>query len=628
MATGTELGKAYVQIMPSAEGIQGKINMLLNDGAEDAGDKAGKTIGSKLKAALIASGIGTALVKVVSAAVSEGGELQQSLGGVETLFKDSADKVKEYANQAFQTTGLSANDYMQNVTSFSASLLQSLGGDTSKAADIANMAMVDMADNSNKMGTSMESIQTAYQGFAKQNYTMLDNLKLGYGGTKTEMERLLTDATKLTGVTYDISNLSDVYNAIHAIQGQMGITGTTAKEASQTFSGSLSAMKAAAQNLLGNLSLGEDITPALNDLTGTVITFANNLIPMITSVVSQLPTALVQMVISLAPTLISSGLTMVSSIITGIAQALPELIPQALNMVMLVAQSLVENVPLLVTAAIALVEGLSTGIINAIPGLLLLLPGLIQSMIDTLLQQIPLLIDCGIQLLTSIVTNLPQIIDQIVRVLPLIIDSIVTALLDNLPALIDCGVQLFIALITNLPQIISTLVESMPEIIDSLVKALGDGVSDFVDVGWNMLCGLGDGIANAVGNVISKAIEACEKVLNSVKNFFGIHSPSKVMAGIGMYLDEGLANGINDNTKPVTDAMRDITDLTTGSLQSEIAVNATSASSIPTGSASYTNLGGVQITVNAKDGQSAKEIAQEVSNILSDQAKQESAVFA
>lgn len=285
----TELGQAYVQIMPSAKGISGMIKNAIAPEASEAGQSAGMTIGSSIASiatkVIAAAGIG----KAFSAAISEGANLQQSLGGIDTLFKDSAEKVKGYANEAFRTAGLSANAYMENVTGFSASLLQSLGGDTAKAADVANMAMIDMSDNANKMGTSMDRIQDAYQGFAKQNYTMLDNLKLGYGGTKTEMERLLADAEKLTGVKYDINNLADVYQAIHAIQGQLDITGTTAKEASSTFSGSFAAMKASAQNVLGKLALGENVMPALQALLDTTSTFLfNNFIPMVSNVFSGL----------------------------------------------------------------------------------------------------------------------------------------------------------------------------------------------------------------------------------------------------------------------------------------------------------------------------------------------------
>ena len=297
----TELGKAYVQIIPSAKGISGMIQKEMGGEVASAGVSAGESLGSKMMGAvsgvIAAAGIG----KAIGASITEGAALQQSLGGVETLFKDSADKVKGFANEAYKTTGLSANAYMENVTGFSASLLQSLGGDTDKAAETANMAMIDMSDNANKMGTSMESIQLVYQGFAKQNYTMLDNLKLGYGGTKQEMQRLLADAEKLTGVKYDINNLSDVYSAIHAIQENLDITGTTAREAATTFTGSFESMKAAAQNVLGKIAIGEDVTPALQSLLETTRTFLfANFFPMIGNILSGLGTVLTQGLSSLA----------------------------------------------------------------------------------------------------------------------------------------------------------------------------------------------------------------------------------------------------------------------------------------------------------------------------------------
>ncbi len=297
----TELGKAYVQIIPSAKGISGMIQKEMGGEVASAGVSAGESLGSKMMGAvsgiIAAAGIG----KAIGASINEGAALQQSLGGIETLFKDSADKVKGFANEAYKTTGLSANAYMENVTGFSASLLQSLGGDTDKAAETANMAMIDMSDNANKMGTSMESIQLAYQGFAKQNYTMLDNLKLGYGGTKQEMQRLLADAEKLTGVKYDINNLSDVYSAIHAIQENLDITGTTAREAATTFTGSFESMKAAAQNVLGKIAIGENVTPALQSLLETTRTFLfANFFPMIGNILSGLGVVLTEGLSSLA----------------------------------------------------------------------------------------------------------------------------------------------------------------------------------------------------------------------------------------------------------------------------------------------------------------------------------------
>lgn len=244
-------------------------------------DGASKVLGSiKDKLKSLAKGVTVAVSvaggAVLGGALNEGAKLQQSTGGVQTLFKGDADKVIENANKAYQTVGISANDYMEQVTSFSASLLSSLGGDTAKSAEVANTAMVDMADNANKFGTDMGSIQNAYQGFAKQNYTMLDNLKLGYGGTKEEMQRLLNDAQQLTGVKYNIDNLSDVYNAIHAIQENLGVAGTTATEASETFSGAFAMMKASAKNLLGNLSVGDGKAVAKNmgELVESASTFS------------------------------------------------------------------------------------------------------------------------------------------------------------------------------------------------------------------------------------------------------------------------------------------------------------------------------------------------------------------
>lgn len=327
----TEIAQAYVQLIPSARGITGKIQSILDPEASSAGQSAGQSLGSSLVSVMTkviaAAGIG----KAFSAAISEGAALQQSLGGIETLFKGSADKVKGYANEAYKTTGLSANAYMENVTGFSASLLQSLGGDTNKAAETANMAMIDMSDNANKMGTSMESIQMAYQGFAKQNYTMLDNLKLGYGGTKQEMERLLNDAQKLTGVKYDINNLSDVYSAIHAIQENLDITGTTAKEAASTFSGSFESMKAAAQNVLGKLALGENILPSLHALLKTTSTFLfDNFLPMVGNIFSGLGLVLTEGISQIASQLFGDafGSAVYSQLsrVTGIFQTFFDMI--------------------------------------------------------------------------------------------------------------------------------------------------------------------------------------------------------------------------------------------------------------------------------------------------------------
>ncbi|WP_019118347.1 phage tail protein [Anaerococcus obesiensis] len=290
----TEIGKAYVQIIPSARGIKGSVSKILKPESKSAGEDSGSSLGSGLLGTFtklaIGAKVGQALASGIKSSVMEGGKLQQSIGGINTLFKGSADIVKGYAKNAYRDAQISSNQYMEQVTSFSASLLKSLGGDTQKAAKSADMAIKDMADNSAKMGTNISSIQDAYQGFAKQNYTMLDNLKLGYGGTKTEMERLLADAEKITGVKYDINNLNDVFNAIHTIQGELKISGVAADEAKTTLSGSFAAMKASAQDFAGNLALGENIGPSLMNLATTTNTFlTGNLLPMIGNIFKQMP---------------------------------------------------------------------------------------------------------------------------------------------------------------------------------------------------------------------------------------------------------------------------------------------------------------------------------------------------
>lgn len=308
MAEGTELGKAYVQIIPSAKGISGKIKEALGDAPAQTGESAGQSLGSRLvstfKKVIAAAGIGAAISK----AVTEGAALEQSIGGVETLFKDSADTIKQYAAAAYKTAGVSANDYMEQVTSFSATLLQGLGGDTAAAAKYANQAIIQMSDNANKMGTDMSAIQYAYQGFAKDNYTMLDNLKLGYGGTQAEMARLINDSgvlgdsVKVTADTVKDVPFNSIIDAIQVIQDNLGLTGTTAKEAATTISGSMASVKAAFSNVLAELTLGQDIQPALNGLADTVTSFLfGNLFPAVGNILKGLPSAIGTFITSAGP---------------------------------------------------------------------------------------------------------------------------------------------------------------------------------------------------------------------------------------------------------------------------------------------------------------------------------------
>lgn len=358
---GTTVGQAYVQIVPSAQGISGSISNVLNGEATAAGASAGSKIASFAKKAIVAAGIGTAFAKVVKGAMSEGAALQQSyIGGLETLYGDAAEAARGYAREA-AAAGISMNDYSEQAVSFGAALKNAYGGDVTKAAEAANTAIMDMADNSAKMGTDISSVQMAYQGFAKQNYTMLDNLKLGYGGTKTEMERLLAEAEKLSGVHYDIDNLGDVYDAIHVIQGDLGLTGVAAQEASETFSGSFNAMKASAQNALGSIALGENVGPALQSLANAVSTFFfGNFMPMLGTIISSLPSAIIAFVQTGIPLLLSD----INSVFSGVASQLGSLANTVTSEK--VSQWAKSTIPKLLSSAATLLGKFATGLLRNI----------------------------------------------------------------------------------------------------------------------------------------------------------------------------------------------------------------------------------------------------------------------
>lgn len=372
----TELGKAYVQIVPSARGIGSALTAELNGSADIAGASAGSRIVGKLKGAFATLGLG----KILMESLKEGANLEQALGGVETLFKDHADEVIANADKAWKTAGISANNYMELATSFSASLLSGLGGDTKKAAKITDVAISDMADNANKFGTDMESIQNAYQGFAKQNYTMLDNLKLGYGQSKTEMERLLSDAEKLSGQKYDISNLSDVYSAIHVIQENLGVTGTTAKEAATTLSGSFASMKSAYLNFIGDLTAGRNIDSATKSLAESFSTFLfKNLVPALGRIIASLPTVVF--------TLITDGLP---ALFGSLVKAIPQIIGTLADTIQSIADYITEGVnrfaddPSVGLAGLKMIKNFFVAIFKSIPALLKSLMNLLTAAMEGL----------------------------------------------------------------------------------------------------------------------------------------------------------------------------------------------------------------------------------------------------
>ena len=549
----------------------------------------------KFSAAAVAAGA-TAVAALTKSAVESYADYEQLVGGVETLFKDSAGIVQEYAANAFQTAGLSANDYMETVTGFSASLLQSVGGDTEEAARIADQAITDMADNANKMGSSMESIQNAYQGFAKQNYTMLDNLKLGYGGTKQEMERLLADAEKLSGVHYDISNLNDVYEAIHVVQGELGITGTTAEEASTTIQGSAAAMKAAWQNMLtGIADENADFDGLINNLVESVATFGENILPRIETALSgvgKLISGLAPIIVEALPGLVENVLPgfidAIMEVVNSIVEAIPEVIPvliQALvDIVMQLIECLAENLPTIIEAVIqgleqimnSLAENLPTiisgitqmllqviqviisnapqflqaylnlllsftqAVLQALPQIIEALPTLINGIIDFLKQAIPMVMDGFIQLMTSLCEALPEIIATINEVLPQLIDGIISGIVALIPLIIDCGIQLFVALIENVSMIISKICDALPDLINGVIEGILSHLDEIIECGVQLFVALVENLPK----ILEALVEACGKIIEAILEAIG--KGFSKMAEAGLNLVKGLWQGIKD----------------------------------------------------------------------------------
>ena len=549
----TELAKAYVQIIPSAVGIQGRIQKEIEPEADSAGSSFGGKMVGMIKKVIAAAAIGKAL----SASISEGAALEQSLGGIETLFKDSADKVKANAAKAYQTAGMSANDYMELTTSFSASLLSSLAGDTSKAAGVADMAMVDMSDNANKMGTNMEDIKNAYQGFAKQNYTMLDNLKLGYGGTKSEMERLLADAQKISGVEYNIDNLSDVYSAIHVIQGQLDITGTTAKEAATTISGSFNQMKAAAKNVMGEIALGMDVGPALNELANTIITFAvGNLLPAVWNVISALPSAIVTFVTALGPQLFAAASGLIPQIASGITTGIPTLYQSAMRIMDQFNIGIQEQLPILLQNGVDFITNIVNGILQNLPQVITMAGNIITYFANTIISMFPTVLSAGASLLLKLVNGIINNLPQIAQAAATAIVRFVASIGQNLPQILQSGITIIAKLAAGLIRAIPNLVGQIPAIISAIVNAFTS--QNWGSIGINIISGIASGLRSAAHMLWDAVKGVLGGFKENVLAFFGIHSPSRWGMFVGEMIDTGIANGLTGNTSLISNAAEEL----------------------------------------------------------------------
>lgn len=579
------VARAYVQIVPSADGIKGSITSALGGEASSAGTQLGSMLSTGVKASLAAGVAG--LGAIIGSALTEGGALQQSLGGVETLFKDSASQVIAAANEAYRTAGVSANDYMEQVTSFSATLLQGLGGDTEAAASYADKAIVQMSDNANKMGTDMSAIQYAYQGFAKDNYTMLDNLKLGYGGTQAEMARLINDSgvlgdsIKVTAETVKDVPFSSIIDAIGVIQDNLGITGTTAKEAATTLTGSFASVKAALSNVLAGLALGQDLGPSLNALATTLTTFLTaNLLPAIYNILSALPGALVTFITALGPQLatglstivpqmMTAGAQMLQSLSAGLVQGIPNFLAQALPMILQFTTSLRANFSSIVDAGIDLLLNFVQGIANGLPTLIEYVPTIVSNIAGLINDNAPKILQAGIQIIITLVQGLINAIPTIIANIP----QIIGAIADTITAFnwLNLGATVIKTLGNGLLSMANGLKGFMQSTLSGALDYIKGLPGQALQWGKDLISGFIDGIIGNVGNLINPV----KNVAATIASYLHFSRPD-----IGPLRDyetwmpdmmQGMASSLRANVYRLTDAL----DLVGNTMQKSLALDTT-----------------------------------------------------
>jgi len=559
-----DLGDAYVNIIPKAPGISNKIEGLLGPGASSAGKSAGSKIGAGLLGTLGKFVSVAAVGAILKSAFSAGGNLEQAFGGLETIYGDAAAGAKAYAVEA-AAAGISANTYAEQAVSFGAALKQAFSGDTQAAMEAANTAIMDMADNSAKMGTDIGSIQAAYQGFAKQNYTMLDNLKLGYGGTKTEMERLLADAEKLSGVKYDINNLGDVYDAIHVIQEDLGLTGVAAAEAESTLTGSAAAMKASWENLLAAMTTGEGLDSAMQNLGKSAGNLLKNVVRMAGNIAKQLP----QLFTGLFSTIGPSILPVVSEIFTGLMTGITT------------------NLPQLLTGGMEMTGTFLQGIVSGLPGLLTTGMQFIPTLVNGFLPMIPGLLAQGVTILSSLISGIVTAIPQLMSTAAQVIGQLVAGIGEHLPEILEQGITLLGQLAAGAIQGITQLVAAVPQIFSDFKTAFS-GV-DWASLGRNIISGIVNGISSAASAVYESLKGLAKQALESAKEALGINSPSRLFRDqIGISIPEGVAVGITDNMDLLHRPMQILADASLSDMRRAMAPGA----SVPAGAQSidYTRL--------------------------------------
>lgn len=596
----TNLGTAYVRIEPSAKGIGNQISSVLNDEAGGAGAAAGSKlasgIGGALKAggALIGAGVAAATTAVIGfgkEAVSSYANYEQLIGGVEKLYGDASGTIQKFADEAYKTSGMSANQYMETATGFSASLINSLDGDVNKAAELTDVAMRAMSDNVNVFGSDMESVQNAFQGFAKGNYTMLDNLKLGYGGTKEGMEQLIADANayrETIGETADLSidSFADIVQAVQSVQEAQNIAGTTNKEAMSTIEGSATATKAAWENVITAIGRGEGMQEAFDGLLTSVFGgedgggLLNNILPRIEQVmqgigefvgqaapiISEKLPALIEGVV---PSLLTAGVSLLEALAQGILSALPSLVPIAVDVLMEIVHTIIDNIPMIISVGVQLIGELVSGISSALPELIPAAIEAIYSIVDGLLSNIDLLIDAAVNLAIGIATGLVQAIPVIVEKAPEIIGKLVVGLIGAIPKLVLAAGQ----------------------ILTAFINAFLNMGAKLLSTGRSIVDGIKSGIMEAWDNLVAKVKEMAGKLVDGVKNVFKINSPSKVFAQIGDYcvqgFDESFDSFGNNALDSVEGAMQDMASVSMPQISADMRMSTGSYKSVDKSSDVY-----------------------------------------
>lgn len=596
----TELAKAYVQIVPSADGIKGKLEQTLGKETQSAGKKAGNNMAGSIKSAILKLGIGALLVKGVASAVSSitslvGDSLsafadyEQLEGGVKKLFGDEDfQSVIDNANEAFMTAGLSANAYMENVTGFAASLISSLDGDTKKAVGLADTAIRDMSDNANTFGTDIASIQNAYQGFAKGNFTMLDNLKLGYGGTEAEMERLLEKANEINAeqgilTDYSIDSFADIVEAIHTVQESMNIAGTTSSEAMGTISGSTAMLKASWENFLSSMAQGDDrIAETTQNLVNSFVGVIGQIEKVLPTIIPNLINALVSVINALIPelpgmiqTLLPPVITGIESLLSGLLTVLPELLQVLVDVLPMAIDVILSMLPLLLQTAIDLVVILAKGLTEALPTLVPAVVDIVITLCDTLLDNVDAVVDVAIDLVLALVDGIVAAMPALAEKAPFIIMKLVEALIKAAPKIATAAIEMRIKLAEGILGQYKALIKVAPELWEKLKEAFIKAFEGAKDIGKNVVDGLKEGILGNINKVTDAAKDMGKTALNGIKGLLGIHSPSKEFAWIGEMCDEGLAEGLEGMSDTIADAKAGIRSEMSEGMDFNTSINAT-----------------------------------------------------